>query len=125
MSQLFGQDLVKELRIKLQTDGLKGTEIPELLVLISDQSSQEIQASTAQLSQEIHQLSQEIRAEIQASTEQLSKQLNQISTQIAGFEQRFDRFERRFKTIGLLIASGAWAIAASLIANLIFKVLGF
>ena len=118
MSQLFGQDLVKELRIKLQTDGLKGMEVPELLVLISDQSSKE----TAQLSQEI-------RTEIQASTEQLSKQLNQISTQIAQFEQRFeqrfDRFERRFKIIGLLIASGAWAIAASLIANLIFKVLGF
>ena len=125
MSQLFAQDLVKELRIKLQTDGLKGMELSELLVLISDQSSKEIQASNAQLSQEI-------RAEIRASTELLSKQLDQVSTQIAQvsvqidrFEQRFDRFEQRFKKIGILIAAGAWAIAASLIANLIFKVLGF
>ena len=121
MSQLFAQDLVKELRIKLQTDGLKGMELSELLVLISDQSRVE----TAQFSQEI-------RAEIRASTELLSKQLDQVSTQIAqvsaqiaGFEQRFDRFEQRFKQIGILIAAGAWAIAASLIANLIFKVLGF
>ncbi|MBI1928927.1 hypothetical protein HYR99_32360 [Candidatus Poribacteria bacterium] len=131
MSQLFAQDLVKELRIKLQTDGLKGMELSELLVLISDQSSKEIQASI--------QLSQEIRAEIHALTDQLSKQtdqvskqLDQVSTQIAQvgaqidrFEQRFDRFEQRFKKIGILIAAGAWAIAASLIANLIFKVLGF
>ncbi len=102
MRKRYSEDLLKDIHIRLDQRGLEGLTEKEMMVLLSE---------------DIVLLSEDIAE----STEYLATKIDQSTSQmIATIHQTVRPIHFWAKVIG----SGIWAVAASLIASIIFRACG-
>lgn len=102
MRKRYSEELLKDIHIRLDRQGLDGMSEKEMMVLLSE---------------DIVLLSEDIAE----STEYLATKIDQSTSQIiATIHQTVGPLHFWAKVIG----SGLWAVAASLIASIIFRACG-
>jgi len=102
MRKRYSEDLLKDIHIRLDKHGLEGLTEKEMMVLLSE--------DIVLLSEDIAESTEYLAAKIDQSTSQM----------IATIHQTVRPLHFWAKVIG----SGLWAVAASLIASIIFRACG-
>ena len=145
MEKVFRTSLVDQISIQLDKEGLNGLDVKEELVLISDQLVQldkQIVSSNDLLGQKIDESTAQICERIDKGNLLLLQEIHALGNKIDHLEQKVVEGNELLrqdiklvhqelvdlrKTIGFWAKVGIgtiWAVIASLIANLIFRLLG-
>ena len=106
MHRRYSEELLKDIHIRLDKRGLEGITQQEMMVLLSEDGAE----STDYLAEKIDQSTAQIIATIDQSTAQIIETI--------------DRNVRPIHFWAKVIGSGLWAVAASLIASIIFRACG-
>lgn len=138
----FSKELLADIHIRLDREGLRGLEDKEIDVLSSEQledTTQQLTDKIDNLSKQLDKSTEQICVKIDQSTGQIITQIcnkiDQSTLQICGkideiggkideavspIHQELTRFHAWTK----VLVAGVWAVVASLIASLIFKACG-
>lgn len=149
----FSKELLADIHIRLDREGLQGLDEKEISVLLSEQledTTQQITDKMGNLSKQLDKSTEQICVEIGQSTLQIGDKIMQmgdkidqstaqIITQMGGkidqsTAQVCEKIDEavspihqelaRFHSWAKLLVVGVWAVVASLIASLIFKACG-
>ncbi|MBM3241598.1 hypothetical protein FJZ31_35400 [Candidatus Poribacteria bacterium] len=138
----FSKELLADIHIRLDKEGLRGLDDKEMIVLLSEQSedsTQQITDKIDNLSKKLDRSTEQICVKIDQSTLQICNRVDQSTERICGkiyesTEQICGKIDEailpihkeltRFHSWARMLVAGVWAVAASLIASLIFKACG-
>lgn len=112
----FSTELLTEIHIKLDKQGLEGLDEKELIVLLTE----EVSDSTEQLDN-ISRTTNEISTKIDHTAGQITVKIDESVTPI---QAEIIKLRRTISLWAKLLVSAIWAVSASLIASLIFKACG-
>ncbi len=117
MRRRYSEELLKDIHIRLDKHGLEGITEQEMMVLRSEDAAE----STDYLAEKIDQSTAQITDKIDQSTAQIIAKIDQSTAQIM---ETIDRNVGPIHFWAKVIGSGLWAVAASLIASIIFRACG-
>jgi len=138
----FSKELLADIHIRLDREGLQGLDEKEISVLLSEQledTTQQITDKMGNLSKQLDKSTEQICVEIGQSTAQIITQMGGKVDQMGGkvdqsTAQVCEKIDEavlpihqelaRFHSWAKLLVVGVWAVVASLIASLIFKACG-
>jgi len=132
MRKFFSEELLSEIHIKLDKQGLDGLSEKEIMVLNQEATvdstyllSAKMGGMTEQLSAKMDDMTEQLSVKMDDMTEQLSARIDgvvkEIGIKIDGAVEPVYWELRHFRRWSKIVAAGIWAVAASLIASLIFK----
>ena len=123
MEKVFRTTLVDQISIKLDKEGLDGLDVKEELVLISDQIVQlhrQVISSSESLGQKVVDGNELLRQDIKA----VHQDIQLIRQDIQLIHQEMVDFRKKIGFGVKVLITGVWGVVASLIANLIFRIIG-
>ena len=151
MKKSFSDDMLSTIHIKLDKQGLEGVSEKELLVLIDDKLEDSTQRVCAQIEdstapiltevqgvrlevkemhsemQEMHTEVKGMRAEIHAELQGMRADMQETRTEVQGMHFEVKEMHLDLRNLNFwakMLVGGTWAVAASLIASLIFRACG-
>ncbi|MBI1926761.1 hypothetical protein HYR99_21270 [Candidatus Poribacteria bacterium] len=106
MRKRYSEDLLKDIHIRLDKRGLEGLTEKEMMVLLSE----DIVLLSEDIAESTEYLGEYLGGKIDQSTAQILDKIDQTVTPLHFWAK--------------VIGSGLWAVAASLIASIIFRACG-
>jgi len=134
MRKSFSTELLTEIRIKLDKKGLEELDEKEVMVLHQESLQEAIEDSTALLGAKIDNTTKQLGTKIDNVGTKIDNATEQLSAKIDGaVKERGAKIDHAIEPVHQelaklrfwtkIIAGGIWAVAASLIASLILKLL--
>ena len=127
MRELFSKELITDIHIRLDREGLQGLDEKELSVLLSETISTSATFVVEQITEHAEGQTDRLVQHIDAQTQQLMKhneiQTDRILHKIDEVVQPFHAQLAYFRFWTKILVGGVWAVVASLIASILFQLL--
>jgi len=135
----YSKELLAEIHIRLDREGLDGLTEKEISVLLSEQLDQSTERIVSRIDQSTEQICNKLDEVVLPIYDKLDETVlpihdkldravlsinNKIDEAVSPVHQELTRFRAKVDLWAKVISSGIWAVVASLIASLIFKACG-
>ncbi|MBM3243206.1 hypothetical protein FJZ31_43655 [Candidatus Poribacteria bacterium] len=117
--KIFSSELLANIHIKLDKEGLEGISEKELMVLLDDRAARRLYETSTEIIGELRQTRKELKEEIGGLREEIGSLRTELKEEMGSLREEIGSFRTGAIRIGWYILGTLITIALGIIANLI------